>query len=216
MPLGLSPRQLVIPLAQSIRAPLRAFRTYANLVEQRPDDEHVRRELRTLVEQDLGSLEDTLQRVERFSRLGPPVLRPFDLAAALGAELDARQSQARAKSLVVLRELDSSAPPLVADESQLRLAIRSLLDLALRLVPEGGDLYLGSAWRPKDEGLGAGHRILLRFHSPEDVLTGPSGETDGDYLEVVIARDLFARAGGSFAIDASGAQDNVILVELPG
>lgn len=213
---GLSPRQLVIPLAQSIRAPLRAFRTYANLVEQRPDDEHVRRELRALVEHDLGGLEETLQRVERFARLGPPEPRPFDLAAALGAELDARQSAARSKSLVVLRELDAQAPALVADESQVRLAIRSLLDLALRLVPQGGDLYLGSAWRPKGEGSAAGHRILLRFHSPEEVLTGPSGEPDGEFLEVVIARDLFERAGGSFAIDASGAQDNVILVQLPG
>ena len=116
----------------------------------------------------------------------------------------------------MLRELDAQAPPLIADESQVRLAIRSLLDLALRLVPQGGDLYLGSAWRPKGEGSAAGHRILLRFHSPEEVLTGPSGEPDGEFLEVVIARDLFERSGGSFAIDASGAQDNVILVQLPG
>jgi len=215
-PPRLEPRDLVIPLAQAIRAPLRAVRTYASLVEQRPDDVHVRRELRTLVEQDLGGLEETLQRVERFARLGPPVPRPFDLAAALGAELDARQALARAKSLVLLRELDAQAPPLVADESQLRLAASALLDLALRLVPEGGDLYLGSAWREKGEARGGGHRILLRFHSPEDVLTGPGGEANSDFLEVVIARELFTRAGGTFAVDASGAQDNVILVELPG
>ena len=31
-----------------------------------------------------------------------------------------------------------------------------------------------------------------------------------------MARELFGARGGSFAIDASGAQDNVILVELPG
>ena len=119
-------------------------------------------------------------------------------------------------SLAARCELDAQAPPLVADESQLRLAIAALLDLALRLVPQGGDLYLGSAWRPKAEGRTPGHRILLRFHSPEDVLTGPAGDVDSDLLEVVIAREIFVRAGGSFAIDASGAQDNVILVELPG
>ncbi|MGH9885860.1 MAG: hypothetical protein ACREBE_10045, partial [bacterium] len=113
-------------------------------------------------------------------------------------------------------ELDTQAPPVVADKHQLRLAIGALLDMALRLVPHGGDLYLGSAWRPNPGGRDGGHRVLLRFHSPEDVLTGPSGEGEGEFLEVVIARELFTRAGGTFAVDASGAQDNVILVELPG
>jgi len=209
-------RELLLPLAQTIRGPLRAVRTYAGLVEQRPDDAEVRRELCALVDRDLGALDDTLQRVERFARLGVPVPRPLDLAAVLGDELDARQAQARAKSLVVLRELDTQAPPVLGDKNQLRLAAGALLDMALRLVPHGGDLYLGSAWRPNPSGRGGGHRILLRFHSPEDVLTGPIGEGDGDLLEVVMARELITRAGGTFAVDASGAQDNVILVELPG
>ena len=213
---ALTSRDLVLPLAQTFRGPLRAVRTYASLVEQRPEDAQVRRELCALVERDLGGLEDTLQQVERFARMGAPAPEPFNLAAVLGAELDARQAHAREKSLVVLRELDPLAPALVADKNQVRLAAGALLDLALRLVPQGGDLYLGSAWRPGSDGRTGGHRILLRFHSPEDVLTGPGGEADGEYLEVVMARELFARAGGSFAVDASGAQDNVILVELPG
>ncbi|HXX49229.1 MAG TPA: hypothetical protein VEN47_13445, partial [Myxococcota bacterium] len=115
-----------------------------------------------------------------------------------------------------LRELDFDAPPLVADEAQIRFAIGALLDRALRLVPRGGDVYLGSAWNRKREGRPAGHRILLRFHSPEDVLASPLDEAESAFVEVVIARDLFARAGGTFAVDASGPQDNVILVELPG
>ncbi|MFI5316155.1 MAG: hypothetical protein ACHQ6T_10660 [Myxococcota bacterium] len=213
---GPSLRELLAPLAQEIRRPLRAVRTYAGLVEQRPHDASVRRELRTLVEEDLGGVDDTLQRVERFIRFGAPNPRPFDLADALTAELDARQSAARARELVVLRELDFEAPPLVADEAQIRFAIGALLDRALRLVPRGGDVYLGSAWNRKRDERAGGHRILLRFHSPEDVLASASDDADASFVEVVIARDLFGRAGGSFAIDASGPQDNVILVELPG
>jgi len=174
----------------------------------------VRRELRALVEEDLGRVDESLQRIERFVRFGSPEPRPFDLAAVLAAELDARQGAARERELVVLRELEPGAPPLVADEAQLRFAVGALLDRALRLVPRGGDVYLGSAWSKKRD-LPA-HRILLRFHSPEDVLTGPLDDPDAAFVEVVMARDLFARAGGSFAVDASGAQDNVILVELPG
>jgi len=209
-------RELLIPLAHELRKPLRAVRTYAGLVEQRPGDAAVRRELRTLVEEDLGSVDETLQRLEKYLRLGPPDPRPFDLAPVLASELDLRQGAARARELVVLRELDFEAPPVVADEAQIRFAIGALLDRALRLVPRGGDVYLGSAWNRKREERPAGHRILLRFHSPEDVLAGPLDETDNAFVEVVIARDLFARAGGTFAVDASGPQDNVILVELPG
>ncbi|HXX47812.1 MAG TPA: hypothetical protein VEN47_06275 [Myxococcota bacterium] len=209
-------RELLVPLAHELRKPLRAVRTYAGLVEQRPGDAAVRRELRTLVEEDLGSVDETLQRLERYLRLGRPEPRPFDLAPALASELDQRQSAARARELVVLRELDFDAPPLVADEAQIRFAIGALLDRALRLVPRGGDVYLGSAWTRKREGRPAGHRILLRFHSPEDVLASPLDEAESAFVEVVIARDLFSRAGGTFAIDQSGPQDNVILVELPG
>ncbi len=209
-------RELLAPLAHEIRKPLRAVRTYASLVEQRPNDASVRHELSKLVEEDLGGVDETLQRVERFVRFGAPNPRPFELAPALAAELDARQSLARARELVVLRELDFEAPPLVADEAQIRFALAALLDRALRLVPRGGDVYLGSAWNRKRDGRPAGHRILLRFHSPEDVLASPLDESEAAFVEVVMARDLFARAGGTFAIDASGPQDNVILVELPG
>jgi DNA-binding NtrC family response regulator len=214
--LGPSARSLLAPLAQEIRKPLRAVRTYASLVEQRPHDSGVRRELRTLVEEDLGGLDETLQRVERFLRFGPPSPRPFELAPALSAELDARQSRARARELVVLRELDFEAPPLVADEAQIRFAFGALLDRALQLVPRGGDVYLGSAWSRKREEGASGHRVLLRFHSPEDVLANPTDESDAAFVEVVMAREIVQRAGGSFAVDASGPQDNVILVELPG
>jgi hypothetical protein len=209
-------RELLAPLAQEIRRPLRAVRTYAGLVEQRPHDPGVRRELRALVEEDLGGVDEMLQRVERFLRFGAPNPRAFELAGALSAELEARQPRARARELVVLRELDFDAPPLVADEAQIRFAFGVLLDRALALVPRGGDVYLGSAWnRKRDEG-SAGHRVLLRFHSPEDVLTSPGDDSDAAFVEVVIARLLVTRAGGTFAVDASGPQDNVILVELPG
>jgi len=213
---GASLRDLLLPLAQEIRKPLRAVRTYAGLVEQRPNDAAVRRELRTLVEEDLGGVDESLQRVEKFLRLGAPEPRPFDLAPALASELDQRQALARARELVVLRELDFDAPAVVADEAQVRFAIGALLDRALRLVPRGGDVYLGSAWNKKREERAGGHRILLRFHSPEDVLAGPADDAESSFVEVAMARELFGRAGASFAVDASGPQDNVILVELPG
>jgi hypothetical protein len=58
--------------------------------------------------------------------------------------------------------------------------------------------------------------LLIRFHSPEDVLVAPAGVPGPPMpLEVVLARILVERAGGRFAVDASGAQDNVMLIDLP-
>ena len=207
--------EVVPPLAQEIRRPLLAIRTYASLLEQRPDDEGVRRELTALVDEDLGRLELQLQNLERFTQFGTPKPQPFDLTAILSEELDRRQDSMRAATLAVVRELDDSGPPLVADEEQIRFAIGALLDRALRMIPRGGDLYVGSVYHPAQNGVPARHRLLLRFHSPEDVLLGHAdGPQPGLPLDVLLARDLIERSGGSFAVDTSGAQDNVIFIEL--
>jgi hypothetical protein len=75
---------------------------------------------------------------------------------------------------------------------------------------------VGSLHHGPEAGGDAGHRLLIRFHSPEDVLIAPDDVPDaGPPLEVVLARALILRMNGAFAIDASGSQDNLILIELP-
>ncbi len=218
-PAGHSPElgDLVPAVAQEIRDPLRAIRTFASLVDQRPDDADRRRELAALLENDLGRVEQTLTRLETYSGFDAPQPVPFDLANTVASELEKRRDQMRASSLVVLRELDHDAPEAVGDEEQVRFSISALFDRALRMVPERGDLYVGTKYHPAEKGRGARHRLLIRFHSPEEVLVGPDdGPNPRLPIEVMLARELIERSGGAFAVDASGAQDNVILIEVPG
>jgi DNA-binding NtrC family response regulator len=209
-------RELLAPLTLEVREPLLAIRTYANLLEQRPNDESVRRELTSLVEGDLGRIEETLHRLERFAGFGEPQAQEVDLGQVVSSEIERRRAVMRQRSLVILEELERDAPPARADEEQLRFALGALLDRALRMVPTGGDLYVGSLHRAAEANGGARHRVLIRFHSPEDVLVTPEGVPGPPMpLEVVVAKSLIARMGGAFAVDASGAQDNLILLELP-
>ncbi len=208
--------ELLAPLGRQIREPLLALRTCATLLEQRPDDPDVRRELAALTAGELQRAEQSLQRLEQFSRFGAPKAEPLDLAALVAAELEQRHETIHRRDLVVLRELDSDVPPALGDAEQLRFAVGALLDCALRLMPEGGDLYVGSLHHGSEAGGEAGHRLLIRFHSPEDVLVAPEGAPDaGPPLEVVLARALVTRMNGAFAIDTSGSQDNLVLIELP-
>ncbi len=167
-----------------------------------------------MVGNDLAYLEESLERLERFAAFGPPDIGPVDLASLVGSELKQRQERMRKRSLVVLRELDHDAPAAPADEAQVRFAVGVLLDRAVRMVPEGGDLYVGSIYQAARPERPSRHRMLIRFHSPEEVLVGPDDAGPTPPLEVVMARSLIERGGGSFAVDASGAQDNVILIEL--
>ena len=208
--------ELLAPLSRQIREPLLALRTCATLLEQRPDDPDVRRELAALTAGDLQRAERSLQRLEQFSRFGAPKTEPLDLADLVAAELEQRHETTRRRDLVVLRELDSDVPPALGDAEQLRFAVGALLDCALRLMPEGGDLYVGSLYHGPEAGGEAGHRLLIRFHSPEDVLVAPDEVPDaGPPLEVVLARALVTRMNGAFAVDTSGSQDNLVLIELP-
>ena len=208
---------VIPPLAQEIREPMLAIRTYANLLDQRPDDESVRREFSRLVEHDLGQLEDTINRLERFAGLKVDSAGPFDLAAMISAELERRADKIRACSADLTRELDHEAPLALADEERVRFAIGMLLDRALRMIPSDGELYVGTLYHPASADCPAHHRLLIRFESPEEVLIAPEdGPGPSQPLEVILARALIENIGGKFAVDVSGVQDNLILIELPG
>jgi signal transduction histidine kinase len=212
----LSTQSIVTPLADEIRGPVLALRAYAGLLNQRPDDPGVRNRLSTLLEGDLQRIEGALQRVERFCAFGAADLKPVDLAGLLTTALQRRIQTVRERGLVVLEEPDREAPPATADEEQLRFAIDSILDRAMRMVPKGGDLYVGSRFVLESEDQAARHRILIRFHCPEEVLAPPDeAAAGGTPLEVLLARSLIERVGGSLSVDVSGPHDNLVLIEIP-
>ena len=188
------------------RPALRKLRTQGSLLSERPDEPRVR----ALLDQDLPAVEATLSLLERYASFGPPSPEPVDLAALLYAELERRQTQMRAGNVVVLEELERDAQPVQIGRAQLAFAIGALLDRALKMIPSGGDLQVGSFQKDTL------HRVLIRFHSPEEVLVPPPGMPDASLpLEVLLARAAIERMGGRFSADAAGANDNLILLELP-
>jgi hypothetical protein len=208
--------RIVGPLAEEIRAPVLALRTYAGLLNQRPDDPTVRRRLASLLEGDLRRIEETLDRAQRFCTFGAPERKTVELRALLSGALQQRLSIIRERRLVMLEELDREAPPAEIDEEQLRFALDAILDRALRMVPQGGDFYVGSRHLGATEDQPARHRILIRFHSPEEVLVPPDEASAGGMpLEILLARSLVERLGGSLAVDVSGPHDNLVLIEVP-
>ena len=110
----------------------------------------------------------------------------------------------------MLEELERDAAPVLVDPEQFEFAIHALLDRAFAMIPPGGDLQVGTFHR------GERHRVLIRFHSPEEVLVPPPGMPNAALpLELMLGRAVIERMGGRFSADAAGSNDNLILLELP-
>jgi hypothetical protein len=212
----LATRFLVTPLAEEIRTPVLALRATAGLLNQQPNDPSIAKQVATQLDSDLQRIDRVLERVERFCAFAGPERKAVDLAELLTDTLQHQIQTVRNRGLVVLEEPDRDAPHAYADEEQLRFALDAILDRALRMVPQGGDLYVGSRHVPQNSDQPARHRILIRFHSPEEVLAPPDEAAAGGVpLEILLARALIERIGGDLSVDISGPHDNLVLIQIP-
>ncbi len=210
-------RRLAGALAHEIGNPLTAIRSFAALLPDRYGDSDFRGRFAELVGEGVERIEDVVERLERLAALAPPRRSAVDMEALLGELLRERRDTIRRRRLLVLKELDSDRPHADVDPDQIRFAFEALLNKALELVPERGDLYCAS--RHHDAGLRGGPtlRVLVRFRGPD----GPTGTVPVEgvtpaenSLEFVIAEAVLRAQGGSMAIDA-GEAETLVVVDLP-
>jgi DNA-binding NtrC family response regulator len=211
-------RRLVGAISHEVRNPLVAIRTFAQLLPEHFDDPEFRGRFASLVGDDVRRSERAVERLARFSAFGAPERKPVDLAALLDELLEEHREEIQARRLVVLRELDRERPTVRGDQAQLRFAFAALLDKALELVPERGDVYLASRHHPAGPAGGASARVLLRFRNPEEGVPtlGVEGLSLAETaLEIVLADAIVRAHAGSLVASAADTRETVILVDLP-
>jgi len=211
-------RQLVGSIAHEIRNPLVAVRTFAQLLPERYQDPEFRRRAADIVGADVRRIEHVVDRLARFAELSEPETKPVDVAGLLETLLEGQREVIQRRRLVVLTELDRTAPHALGDPEQLRFALEALLGKCLELVPERGDLYFAS--KHHADGLDGAPclRVLVRFRSPGE-LDG-RGEVPGvsvaeAALEMVVARSVVRAHGGRMTVSSGDARETVVVVDLP-
>lgn len=211
-------RRLIGAISHEVRNPLVAIRTFSQLLPERFDDPEFRGRFAGIVGDDVRRIEHAVDRLARFSALGAPEHEPVDVSALLDDLLEAQRDEIQERRLVVLRELDREHPEAFGDAAQLRFAFEALVEKALELVPERGDVYVASRYHPDGLGGAPGLRVLLRFQSPEEV--APSIGVEGislaeTALELVLADAVVRAHGGTMTASRAGSRETVILIDLP-
>ncbi len=120
----------------------------------------------------------------------------------------------------MLRELEAQQPLAVGDPDQLRFAFEALVNGALSLVPDQGDVYIASGHRAAGSHESASARILVRLRPPDHTATAGASATHGvapaeNALERAIAETIVRAQGGNFAVDTSDRDEVVIILDIP-
>ena len=216
-------QRLVSSVAHQMRNPLVAIRTFASLLPERFEDPEFRGRFHEVVRGDLGRVEKVLDRLAGFAALGPGERTRVDVATLMEELLEERRPQIQARRLLVLKEIDSTAPFALCGEAQLRFALGSLLDKAFEWVPERADLYLASKHHPAGLRGEPAVRVLIRFHDPSrsgrpervDAALAEALSLRSTSVEIVLAELVIGSQGGALTVDATGADETIILLDLP-
>ncbi len=211
-------RRLARSLSHEIRNPLVSIRTFTQLLPEHFEDDAFRTRFTELVGRDVDHIDAVIDRLARAAEPEKYESAAVDVSELIEGLLDARRTQIGERRLLVLRELERDAPIAWADPNALEIAIAGLLDRALAALPERGDLFV--ATRRIDRGPDGAPRlrILLRHHNPE--LAGTTRDTVTDatmaanVIEYVLAETIVEASGGKLTIDATDAEETLILIDL--
>lgn len=221
--------EFVAGVSHELRTPLTVIRTAAyNLrgpgVNGRPDQVE---KYGRLIEGESTRLESLMEQVLRFARLKAGqtsgAREPVSLAGLAGEELDLRRKEMQERRIEVDARLDPALPPVLAEPSALRHAIRNLIDNALKhgaagrwigvyAIREGTSVEL----RVADSGPGVPakeqRRIFQPFHRGSIALRE---QIHGTGLGLHLVRTIVEAQGGSVAVHSDGVNGAEFIVRLP-
>jgi signal transduction histidine kinase len=211
-------RRLARSLSHEIRNPLVSIRTFAELLPEHFEDASFRERFTELVGRDVRHIDDVIDRLARAAEREKPEPAAVDVSAMIERLLDARRTEIGERRLLVLRELEREAPVAWADAQSLEIALSGLLDRALASLPERGDLFVATRRIERGSDGAPRLRVLMRHHSPELAGVGSTAVPDAalaaNAIEYVLAETVVSASGGRLTIDATDAQETLILIDL--
>jgi DNA-binding NtrC family response regulator len=219
-------RRLVGALAHEVRNPLVSIKTFSELLPEHHSDEDFRNRFAELVGNDVRQIESVVSRLQDLTNLAPTRREPVDVASMIDRVLTEHGPLIQERHLLLLKELDRTAPYVLADEGQLERAIAGVLATAIEMVPERGDVYLASKHNSQGFTGQPTVRVLLRYHVPSlgrplgDLLQDAGFRIEGitqseTSLDFLIAEAIVRAQGGAMTIDTTDAQETVIVIDLP-
>lgn len=209
--------QTVANVAHQIGTPLNLVSGHVQLLLQETADPSLRRRL-SIVQEQVGRVASTVR--ELLERAGPRVdRRAVSLSSMLTRIADVMRWRLDASHVELILKAADSLPEVVADETQLELALLNLVANALDAMPGGGTLIVqadrsesGVIISIRDSGMGIAPEVMQTLFDPW-VTTKRPGQGTG--LGLSIARNVVSSIGGTITVASEPGHGATFRVELP-
>ncbi|MDQ7030209.1 MAG: HAMP domain-containing sensor histidine kinase [Ardenticatenia bacterium] len=222
-------RQFVDNAAHELRSPLASIRLRVDMLArlangQAQDKERFERYLRETQVQLIG-LEHLVNDLLLLSSVEQEHLptEPLDLAPLLYELADEMAPLMRAKALHVRMEVPPHLPTVQANRTYLRVAVRNVLDNAIKYTPEGGEVVLRAYATANEvivevEDTGPGippdevEHIFDRFYRSQ---TARSSRTSGVGLGLALVHTIVTNHGGRVDVESWPGKGTCFRLHLP-
>jgi signal transduction histidine kinase len=209
--------QTMANVAHQIGTPLNLVSGHVQLLQQEVADPVLRRRL-TIVEEQItrvvSAVRDLLQRARPHAEA-----HVVDLGTALRRLSEAMRIRLGTAGVRLDTQIAEDLPAVMADETQLELALLNLLTNAVDAMPRGGTLTLraeplGPRVRItiRDTGVGIPADVLPKIFEPW-VTTKAAGRGTG--LGLSITRDVVTRLGGTITASSGAGAGTTFTIDIP-
>jgi two-component system phosphate regulon sensor histidine kinase PhoR len=220
-------QDFVANVSHELRTPLTAIRGYVEALSDEPVTPEDRRAFLEIIARHTRRMERLAQDLLRLALLesGQEALHcePVDVAAVFAGVIDDLRTQAAARQQQVYPHVEPQAATVSADATQLRDALRNLLDNAIIYAPRQSAITLAAVADGRDvlltvsdEGPGIPAadlpRVFERFYRVDK---GRSRDSGGTGLGLAIVKHIVERMGGTVAAANRESGGAVFSVRLP-
>jgi signal transduction histidine kinase len=209
--------ELAGELVHALRNPVSALTTSVDLLSGGLTDADDVPQLHRVMRNELGKLNDLLERCRELTRLSSLSFARYDLRAIVRTRLEARASEFAAREVRLSLELPPRAARIDADESHLGGVFDALVGNALDAMPSGGDLVVivgvagpHGTLEVRDTGEGIASNVL-----PNVFRLFYTTRKGGTGMGLSVARQVLLAHGGTIAIESERGRGTRVLVTLP-
>jgi len=204
-------------MAHEIRNPLSAIKGAIEILEKEIPSGSARRKFVKVIEDETDRLLRITSEFLSFARPRPPNKALIDLNQLIKSVLDFAASQAAKANVRLTPQLDRGLPPVYADGEQIKQVLLNLMLNAVRAMPGGGKVEVGSRRQAetveifvRDYGIGIEPSI-------EDEIfdTFFTTQPDGSGLGLSVAYQIVKQHDGEIELVKTDEPGSLFVVRLP-